>query len=133
MPSIEMRFSNLIDTSYEEILNERAIEWDTSFNYVFLEGFQRLIEKTLKPKRDGHNYFDLIFLIILGKTVVAPPVMYKTYLYKATKMPMFVFTKNYLIDCNTSEKIYISDQALNELGKEFEGDFDYEFVNFTRR
>ena len=132
MPSIEMRFSNLIDADYEEILNKRAIDWDTSFSYVFLEGFQRLIEHTLIPKRDGRNYFDLIFLIVLEKNLISPTVKFKTYLHNALKMPMFVFTRDYVTDPTSGEKIYITDKVLNEIGKQFEENFDYEYIGYKR-
>ena len=133
MPTIEIRFGNLIPFDFEEMLNKRAINWNCSYEFAFLESFQYLMENTLLKRRKGDNYFDLSFLIALDKKVRAPKIKFGTYVNNSFKLPMIVLSSDHLTHIPTKEKIFIQDELIDIIGKSVEEHFDYEYVGFMRR
>lgn len=133
MPKIEIRFGSLIPPDLEEILNKRAIDWNCSFEFVFLESFQYLMENTLLKRKKGENYFDLAFLIALDHSVLAPKVKFDTYLSNSFRLPMIVLSNDHLTRIPSKEKIFIEDDLIDIVGNGFEEHFDYEYVGFVRR
>jgi len=133
MAKIEIRFGNLVPPQFEEILNKRAIDWNCSFEFTFLESFKYLVENTLLKRKKGDNYFDLAFLIALDQSVKAPKAKFDTYLNKSFKLPMIVLSSDYLTHIPSKEKIFIEDGLIDIIGNDFEGYFDYEYVGFVRR
>lgn len=133
MPKIELRFGSLLPTKFEEILNKRAIDWNCSFEFTFLESFQYLMEDTLLKRKKGENYFDLAFLVALDQGVKAPKVKFDTYIDNSSKLPMIVLSSDHLILIPSKEKIFIEDKLIDIIGNGFEEHFDYEYVGFVRR
>lgn len=133
MSKIEVRFGGLVAPRFEEILNKRAIDWNCSFEFTFLESFQYLMECTLLKRRERENYFDLVFLMLSERYVRAPRAKYDSYIENGFKLPMIVLSSDQLTVVGTKEKIYINDELLERFGKEFEDHFDYEYVGFVRK
>lgn len=133
MPKIEIRFGSLIPPQLEETLNKRAIDWNCSFEFTFLESFQYLLENTLLKRKKGENYFDLAFLIALDQGVTAPKVKFDTYLNNSFKLPMIVLANDHVTLVPSKEKIFIEDGLIDIIGNGFEEHFDYEYVGFVRR
>ena len=133
MPKIEIRFGSLIPPQLEEALNKRAIDWNCSFEFVFLESFQYLMDNTLLKRKKGENYFDLAFLIALDQGVTSPKVKFDTYLNNSFKLPMIVLANDHLTLVPSKEKIFIEDKLIDIIGNGFEENFDYEYVGFVRR
>jgi hypothetical protein len=133
MSKIEIHFGGLIAPKFEEILNKRAIDWNCSFEFTFLESFQYLMEDTLLRRKEKSNYFDLVFLILSEKNVRAPRARFDSYMANGFKLPMIVLSSDQLTVVDTKEKIYIDDGLLERFGKEFEDHFEYEYVGFLRK
>lgn len=133
MSKIEIRFGSLIAPKFEEILNKRAIDWNCSFEFTFLESFQYLMEDTLLKRKEKANYFDLVFLMLSEKSVRAPRAKFDSYIANGFKLPMIVLSSDQLTLVDTKEKIYIDDELLERFGKEFEEHFEYEYVGFLRK
>jgi hypothetical protein len=133
MPKIEIRFGNLVPSEFEEILNKRAIDWNCSFEFTFLESFRYLMENTLLKQKKGENYFDLAFLILSERRVRAPRANFDNYIANGFKLPMIVLSGDTLSLVDSKEKIYIDDELLERFGKEFEEHFEYEYVGFLRK
>jgi len=133
MSKIEIRFGGLVAPKFEEVLNKRAIDWNCSYEFTFLESFQYLIECTLLKRKKAENYFDLVFLMLSEKYVRAPRAKCDIYMANGFKLPMIVLSSDQLTVVNTKEKIFISDEFLERFGKEFEESFEYEYVGFLRK
>jgi hypothetical protein len=131
MSKIEIHFGGLVTLKFEEILNKRAIDWNCSFEFVFLESFQYLLENTLLKGKE--NYFDLVFLMLSERNVRAPKAKFGSYIANGFKLPMIVLSSDQLKIVGTKEKIYIDDGLLERFGKEFEEHFEYEYVGFLRK
>jgi hypothetical protein len=87
----------------------------------------------LKKNKTGEDYFDLSFFIILNEHVSVPKVKFDTYKHNSYKLPMLVFNRDYVSNKLTNERLYLSDEVINQLGEYFEENFDYEYVGFVRR
>lgn len=131
---IELHFGNSINTGFEEVINERAIEWGCSFELAYAHSLKNLLNNVLlKKNKTGEDYFDLSFFIILNEHVSVPKVKFGTYKHNSYKLPMLVFNRDYVSNKSTSERVYLSDEVINQLGEYFEENFDYEYVGFVRR
>lgn len=133
MSKIEIHFGGLIPPRLEEILNKRAIDWDCSFEFTFLESFQYLLENTLLKQKKGENYFDLAFFIALDQSVIAPKVKFDTYLNNSFRLPMIVLANDHVTQAPSKEKIFINDELIDIIGNGLEEHFDYEYVGFVRK
>jgi len=131
---IELHFGNSINTGFEEVINERAIEWGCSFELAYIHSLKNLFNTVLlKKNKTGEDYFDLSFFIILNEHVSVPKVKFDTYKHNSYKLPMLVFNRDYVSNKLTNERLYLSDEVINQLGDCFEENFDYEYVGFVRR
>jgi hypothetical protein len=131
---IEVQFGNSINSKFEEVINERAIEWNCSFELAYNHSFKNLLNNVLlKKNKDGEDYFDLSFLVISEKRVLVPKVKFSTYKHNSFKLPMLVLDRDYLCIELTGEKIYLNDHMLNKFGEYFEENFDYAYAGFVRR
>jgi hypothetical protein len=131
---IELHFGNSINTGFEEVINERAIEWGCSFELAYIHSLKNLFNTVLlKKNKTGEDYFDLSFFIILNEHVSVPKVKFDTYKHNSYKLPMLVFNRDYVSNKLTNERLYLSDEVINQLGEYFEENFDYEYVGFVRR
>ena len=65
---IELHFGNSINARFEEVINERAIEWDCSFDLAYTHSLKNLLNNVLlKKNKHGEDYFDLSFFIFLNE------------------------------------------------------------------
>ena len=131
---IELHFGNSINARFEEVINERAIEWDCSFDLAYTHSLKNLLNNVLlKKNKHGEDYFDLSFFIFLNEHVLVPKIKFGTYKHNSYKLPMLIFNRDYAFSKSTREKLCLSDQFLNQFGEYFEENFDFEYVGFIRR
>ena len=130
MGKINIKFGYPISDEEQELLCERAIEGDCSVETELCAGFERLLN-SLNIRKGKDNFFDLIFLVASQKQVISPRVSYGSYFENGHKLPMMVLEDDYLLT-GDSEKLFISNNFLDELGKIYQTEFDYEYVGCER-
>ena len=130
MGKICIKFGYPTSLEEQELLSVRAIERDCSIEAELCEGFKCLLN-SLNNRKDKENFFDLIFLVIAEKQVMSPRVSFDTYLENGYKFPMMVLENDYLRIGN-SERLFISNDFVNELGMIYQTEFDYEYSGLER-
>ena len=121
MPKVDLLFGNLLDEKSQESLEGWAIEWDHSIEFLLIQDFHRLLDGLLRREKEGQHFFDLIFFIIAGETVKAPRFKAGLHFYNSFRLPMLTMSHDYLIHSDTKERIFITDDMINALGREVEG------------
>jgi len=129
MGKIKIKFGYPTSIEEQEMLSERAIENDCSIETALCFEFKYLLHSFIKRK--DKNFFDLVFLVIAEKEVISPRISFDTYLENGYKFPMMVLEDDYL-KIGRSKRLFISNEFINELGKFFQTEFDYEYVGLER-
>jgi hypothetical protein len=130
MGKINLKFGYPTSIEEEELLSERAIKNDCTVEVELCLGFERLLE-TLNKRKGNENFFDLIFFLISEIEVQSPKISYDTYLDNSNRLPMLVLESDFL-KVGRSEKLFISNELIHELGKIYQTEFDYEYIGFER-
>ena len=130
MAKINVKFGYPTSLEEQELLSERAIERDCSIEAELCAGFEYLLN-SLNNRKGKENFFDLIFLVIAEKQTMSPRVSYGTYFENGYKFPMMVLEDDYL-RIEDSERLFISNDFVNELGKIYQTEFDYEYAGLER-
>jgi len=127
---INIKFGYPTSLEEQELLSERAIENNCSIETALCFEFRRLLD-SLISRKDKNSFFDLIFLVISERSVISPRVGFGVYIESGYKLPMIVLEDFYL-KLENSERIFITDEFIDELGKIYQVEFDYEYVGFKR-
>lgn len=130
MGKIRIKFGYPGSIEELNLLSERAIRNNYSIESELCLGFKCLLD-SLNRRKGEENYFDLIFFLIVEKELRSPRISFDTYLENGYKLPMVVLEDEYL-KVGHKEKLYISNEFINELGKNLQTEFDYEYVGFER-
>lgn len=129
MGKIRLKFGHPTSTEEQELLSERAIEKDCSIETALCFEFKFLLDSF--NKRKDKSFFDLVFLMIAEREVRAPRISFGTYFENGYKFPMMVLEDDYL-RVGRSKRLFISNEYIDELGKFYQTEFDYEYVGFER-
>lgn len=130
MGKINVKFGHPTSLEEQELLSERAIDRDCSIEAELCAGFEYLLNSLIN-RAGKDKFFDLIFLVITGKQAKSPMVSYGVYFENGYKFPMIVMEDDYL-RMEGSERLFISNDFVNELGKIYQTELDYEYVGFER-
>lgn len=130
MGKINVKFGHPTSLEEQELLSERAIDRDCSIEAELCAGFEYLLNSLIN-RAGKDKFFDLIFLVITGKQAKSPMVSYGAYFENGYKFPMIVLEDDYL-RIEGSERLFISNDFVNELGKIYQTELDYEYVGYER-
>jgi len=129
MGKIKIKFGYPTSIEEQEMLSERAIENDCSIETALCFEFKYLLHSFIKRK--DKSFFDLVFLVIVEKEVRSPRISFGIYIENGYKFPMIVLEDDYL-KVGRSEKLFISNEFIDEFGKFYQTEFDYEYVGLER-
>ena len=129
MGKIRLRFGYPTSIEEQEKLYDRAIEKDCSIETALCFEFKFLLDSF--AKRKDNSFFDIVFLVIAEKEVRSPRISFDTYFENGYKFPMMVLEDDYL-KVGRSKRLFISNEFINELGKFYQTEFDYEYVGLER-
>jgi hypothetical protein len=80
----------------------------------------------------GKTYFELIIGSINGDRVKLPKMTAGTYKHNGFVLPKLVIHGDHALDIDTNKPIFISDKFIEEIGKDCELDFSYDYYGFKR-
>jgi hypothetical protein len=129
---IEIRFGLPSSVEREELTNKRSIEFDVSFERVMCVDFMDLLNEVWM-KKGRENLFELIIFISTGEKVICSDVSFDTYTHNGYKFPKIIIQSDYLNVKDSDRKIWLSDSIIDSIGKEIDGYFDFEYVDFLRK
>lgn len=130
MGKINIKFGYPNSFEEQELLSERAILNDCSIETAICFEFSRLLD-SLNSRKPKENFFDLIFLVITERQAICPEISFGTYIESGYKLPMMILDDDYL-QIGDSERLFISNAFIDEFGKVYEIEFDYEYAGYER-
>ena len=96
------------------------------------KNFSISFENFVALDEQGRTYFELIVSCINGDRVKLPKMTAGTHKHNGFVLPKLVIHGDYAIDIDTNKPIFISDTFIEEIGKDCELDFSYDYYGFKR-
>ena len=105
---IALYFGHPWTARQEKLLEDCAINWNRSLEWVSYDYFRGLIKRfSENTSDDGKNYFDLSIFIHSGiKDVYSPKVLIDSYLLNGYKYPRLIFKDGFIRDGNKVKRFF---------------------------
>lgn len=129
--NIELRFGYPSSQEKEARINENSISLEISVNRMMLIDFEELFDNVLM-KKGRENVFELLLFVALGQKVICQKVSRGTYLHNGTIFPKVTIHGDYLDKADSTGRVWLNDETINTVGREFDNYFEYEYVEFLR-
>ena len=129
--NLELYFGLPTTKEKEDYINQKAIEWDISIEKMLKEDFSDIFHNIMMRLPDEH-FFKLCFQMVICEEVSCPKVTLESYTFNNAQYPKIVIHGDYLDKVNSNGRVWVNDEIIEQVGKEIEHFFDYEFVEFRR-
>lgn len=118
----------------QELLDKRAINWDSSYEYVLNEEFASAIKSYSRVREDsGKNYFDYCLIIHSGiYEPYSPKVWTDSYRHNGFRYPRLILKDGFIRDKNRVKRFFLRDEVIDLLGQTLEEHTEYEYIEFKR-
>jgi len=118
----------------QNLLDQRAIDWNCSFEDASLHYFKNLVQGYCENKNEaGRNYFDLSIFIHSGiHESYSPKVSVDSYILNGFKFPRLVLENGFIRGKNMIKRFYLKDEVIDLMGQDLENHCEYEYIEFKR-
>jgi hypothetical protein len=132
MAKIELYFGNPTTEKEWGIVEAEAHARDICIESAVIQDFYSTVKLMLVKTKGGENYFELIIYRLFDILVTLPRMSMGAYRHNGFVLPKMTIHGEYAKDKETHEKIIISDKMVEDLGSEFEYQWDFEYFDFKR-
>ena len=130
---VALYFGGASSEEFQELLNKRAIHFGCTMTHALHVEFRIRVKILSTPNRFGKTYFDLLLGVFSeADDVLSPKATISSYMHNGSKYPLLIFENSLLCSPDGTKSFLIRDNAIDWLGKEFEADFQFEYVGFKR-
>ena len=140
--SIEMYFGNPFAEDIKSKLEQRAVDWERSIQFIYLDEFKHIFHHYSKRKKfDVEVYgkhsltmFDscCVYFANIDGVFYSPPVKLGTYTYNNFRYSKLILKDGWLRNEKKKKEFPLTDEVIEKLGKEYENMFKFEFIEFKR-
>jgi hypothetical protein len=118
----------------QSLLDQRAIEWNCSFELASVHYFKWLIKGYCEiTNGEGKNYFDLSVFLGSGiKDVYSPKIIVDTYKLNGFSYPKVIFEDGFISDKSKVKRFFLKDEVIRYIGHSLEELTEYEYIDFKR-
>lgn len=132
MAKIEIYFGHPQREKSWEGVEEHAYNQDINIESAVIRGF-KAINSVLTRQNDQYDYyFELVALSLTGELYKLPKITTGIYKERGFVFPKLVIHGDTLKHKDTGKRIFLSDEVVELIGKDFDSDFDYEYFGFKR-
>jgi hypothetical protein len=132
MAKIHLHFGQpLLDDGIES-LERWAYNHEVSIETANVSSFHTVMKALMAGNADGNTYFDLCLYPLLNEKLALPKITVGHYEYKRARYPKITIHGDHIKGLETRTEYFITDEIVNQLGKNIEDDFDYEFIELKR-
>jgi hypothetical protein len=129
--TLELRFGNPSNDKKQEEIEKDSIEFGYSIQKMLLYDFEyRFINQWFKEGRE--NILELMSVYIFNQKVRCSKVTYGTYKNNGISYPKIVIHDDYWDRIDSDGRVWVNDEMIEDLGKEFDLTFQFEYVDFLR-
>ena len=139
---IELYFGTPANDNFRQKLEQRAIDWGRSIQFISIEDFENTFNHMSKIKNFdvaiyGNHLLSIFdsYCIYFANTdgiFYGPSVKLGTYIYKDFKYSKLILKDGWLRNENNEKELPLTDTVIEKFGKQLEEDFGFEFIEFKR-
>lgn len=116
------------DEEIEEVMCDLNINLETA---VIIR-VKALINWLASANKDNQSYLDLVATTEVGQPVKLPKISFGVYKHRGYVLPKMIINDFYLNDAESGNKRFISNEIINEIGRDLESTFEFEYWGFKR-
>ena len=133
MSKIELLFGGPL-SDYEEVSVENyAYSWDVSIETAVIHQFRHWVNHLSKSKNgDKDNFFELLVYIDTNQMLKLPKISAGIYRHNGFVLPKMIIHGDYGIDKTTGQSIFLAEEHINAIGRNFEDEIAYEYFEYQR-
>jgi len=132
MAKIELYFGNPTTEKEWEMVEAEAYAGDICIESAVIQDFYSIVKPMLVKTKEGDNYFELVIYRLFDVLVALPRITMGAYRHNGFVLPKMIIHGEYAEDKETHEKIMLSDKMIEDLGREFEYKWNFEYFDFKR-
>ena len=132
MAKIELLLGGPTTPEREEQIEELIYDLNVSIETAVNLRVKALIEWLTKLNEDNQSYLDLIATVAIEQPVQLPKVSFGVYRHRGYLLPKMIINGFHSNILETSEKRFISNKVINEIGADLESTFEFEYWGFQR-
>lgn len=131
--NLELCFGLPSTEECEENINKICIKYGYTYEEVRIIEFRTMFERYLEFRNEeGSTFSELFFISVVGELVTGPTVTFEAYQLNGNTYPKLIFHGEYLNKVNTDGRIFINDEIINQVGRELDKLFGFEFLESRR-
>jgi hypothetical protein len=132
MAKIHLHFGQPLLEDGIDALERWAYNQEVSIETANISSFKTVMNVLIGGNEDGDTYFDLCLYPLFAEKLVLPRITAGHYEYKRVRYPKITIHGDHIKGSETKKNYFITDELVNQLGKDIEDDFDFEFVELKR-
>lgn len=132
MAKIEIYFGHPQQEKHWDGVEDCAYNQDINIESAVIRGFKAINSVLTKQNEQDDNYFELVALSLTGQLYKFPKITTGIYKERGFVFPKLIIHGDTLKHKDTGKRIFLSDEVVELIGKDFDSDFDYEYFGFKR-
>ena len=132
MAKIELYFGHPQKEKSWQGVEDHAYNQDINIESAVIREFKAVNSVLTKKNFDNDTYFELVLISWIGINCKLPKITTGVYKQRGFVFPKLVLNGDTCKVKDSGERIFISDEFINCIGKDFDDDFDFEYFGFKR-
>jgi hypothetical protein len=132
MAKIELLLGGATTPEREEQIEELVCDLEVSIETALNIRVKALIQWLSRVNKDNQNYLDLVATVAVGYSVQLPKISFGIYRHRGYMLPKMIMNGFHFNEMQTSEKCFISNKIIDEIGFDIENTFEFEYWGFNR-
>jgi hypothetical protein len=132
MAKIEIYFGHPQDEKHWDGVENCSYNQDINIETAVIRGFKSVNSVLIRQNEQNDNYFELVVMSLTGQLYKFPKITTGVYKERGFVFPKLVINGDILKNKKTGNRIFLCDELIESIGKDFDNDFDYEYFGFKR-
>ena len=132
MTKIELYFGHPQKEKTWDGVEDHAYNQEINIETAVIREFKAVNSALIRRNADNDTYFELVLISWIGINCQLPKITTGVYKERGFVFPKLVIHGDTCKVKDSGERIFISDEYINCIGKDFDDDFDYEYFGFKR-
>ena len=132
MAKIELYFGHPQKEKTLDGVEDHAYKQEINIESAVIREFKAVNSVLTKKNVDNDTYFELVLISWIGINCQLPKMTTGVYKERGFVFPKLVIHGDTCKVKDSGERIFISDEYINCIGKDFDDDFDFQYFGFKR-
>lgn len=132
MAKIELLLGGPTTPEREDEIEEVICDLNINLETAVIIRVKTLINWLTRANNDDQSYLDLVATTEVGQPVKLPKISFGVYGHRGYILPKMIINGFHLNNVESGDKRFISNKVINEIGRDLESTFEFEYWGFNR-